>query len=115
MTALDGFPLPATITAARLDGAVLVGQVAVEGVRGRVVAITFRYGPEEWLRRKHLHRATGVEIDEPAEALVGRRVRVVLGEWPDSDGGRRLGVRRWLRPMAEDCIPARHGAGGQAR
>jgi hypothetical protein len=104
----------AEITAARLaparTGIVLVGEVAVDCGAGRVRTIAFRFDRDRWLPRKHLHRAAGVEFDAPVEELVGRRVRVSLREWTGSDGIRRLGVRRWLRPLAADRTPARHGA-----
>jgi hypothetical protein len=116
----SGLPLPAEITAARLDhsrngSSVLVGSLMVDRGRSRLVAVGFRFDGERWLPRKHLARAAGVEIDAPVEQLVGRRVRVVLREWTGSDGIRRLGVRRWMRPLAADHTPARHGAAGQAR
>jgi hypothetical protein len=110
---------PATITAARLDhtaaGIVLTGEIVVDRGGGRVTAFLIRFDRDRWLPRKHLHRAAGVEMDARVEELVGRHVRVVLGEWTGSDGIRRLGVRRWLRPIVADCTTQRHGAAGQAR
>lgn len=116
--ASDTPPLPATITAAALEksqgGDALVGRVEVDRGAGRVTAIPFRISREQWLQRKHLHRAAGIEIDAPAEQLLGRRVRVVLSTWRD-DGMSRLGVRRWMRPLAADRTPSGTVPPGQAR
>lgn len=100
-------PLHATITSAGLEEArdgsmVLVGSIEADRGAGRTTAIAFRFDRDRWLPRKHLHRAAGVPLDAPVESLIGRRVRVVLATWKGSDGIHRLGVRRWLRPLAAD-------------
>jgi hypothetical protein len=77
------------------SGNVILGTIeATIGDRREIVK--FRIDKARSVVRKILFEAAGLAPDSEPEQLVGRRVRVVLGDWTRRDGTTMPVVKRWL-------------------
>ena len=78
------------------------GVVALES--GEAVKFSIRKSWSGSMRA--LFGAAGVADDEPAEALVGKAVEVVVGEFTGRDGQPRPVVKRWHKPAGSASTAA---------
>jgi hypothetical protein len=77
------------------SGNVLMGRIEVT-ISDRREIVNFRIDQTREVIRRILLQAAGLAADAEPEQLVGRRVRVVLGDWTRRDGSTTPVVRRWL-------------------
>ena len=110
---------PAVITAANVKhfddtGNVILGTVEAQ-VGDELKTVRVRVDETRAFVKRILFEAVGLERDAEPEQLVGRHVRVVLGDWTNADGATRTVVRRWLpveakpraaKPAAPTAKPA---------
>lgn len=75
---------------------------------GRDYGFVFADVPLDWKSMvRAVRQAAGVTGEElvPGE-YIGRRVRVVLNHYTGKDGSTRATVTRWLKPAADQPVPA---------
>jgi hypothetical protein len=77
------------------SGNVLMGRIEVT-ISDRREIVNFRIDQTREVIRRILFQAAGLAADAEPEQLVGRRVRVVLGDWTRRDGTTTPVVRKWL-------------------
>jgi hypothetical protein len=77
------------------SGNVILGSIEAQ-VGDRMEIVRFRIDQARAMVRRIMFAAAGVAADAAPEALVGKRVRVVLAPWTCRDGSERLVVRKWL-------------------